>query len=753
MENITFTVNKDFAFAGQFLEQATSILKYQTDQETQTHQIYHPIIARLLKNVAAQAPTVLPYEHLQYDEWVLIAPTRHQLDRLLSKVNRFVGATYGVHPGNNPFPTLYLFDENKSPSYSSEYYAWHSPKKYRNNILSALEMWLDLEEGSPDLRLLTPANFRDVFKDFQSALAAHNWNNAENALSALRRNRLTSPKNISFLSIELLAQKQQYEKIWGNRSSRALAKGNLPRRIKVAFLKAFHHQQLLANEQNGEIEQNLAVVKSTQTQFEKLFNYREDIIDDIAVRVFAYLAAVNQTPETLEIIYAIDNLSEDTQQILEKLAPYFHPVSEQTNEERFKELSQNQDFSNAYSVASKIDDELIRIPAQMQCLSVLKDSQLAKSILEEFYNLDPSQKNFINNQNPYFEIFLENIHGIIKSEPEIYTDWTDWFEAALTDPDADRLSESLDYLEENTDKEYWNRKNVKQLRDYLGVITFDKAKAPPSDLKIISSSYFQQAMFFLLSQFVKDDQFPRESIVFGEIYSAFYNFALHVGSQKDTEILLRLVDDKITRNPKSNLIRYQELIEWLGTPRLAVQETWLEIVELGIHHGLGKEHIYQTYLTWIQILLDSPLGLERANIEVLLSLSQWFGEYAQAWSKQLEDKLFQSTSDSIDPLTLLPDGYRIIIYTLDESSARRVQEILNNRNRKLDITLCHAKTMSTQVERLTENSDMHVLVTTCMKHSLYYGISDYIDVPIYPQSRGSSSILRAIENRASEINI
>ncbi len=46
---------------------------------------------------------------------------------------------------------------------------------------------------------------------------------------------------------------------------------------------------------------------------------------------------------------------------------------------------------------------------------------------------------------------------------------------------------------------------------------------------------------------------------------------------------------------------------------------------------------------------------------------------------------------------------------------------------------------------------MVVIVTGCVKHALTYGIGPYLRDPIYPASVGSTSILRAIEDRARAI--
>jgi hypothetical protein len=46
---------------------------------------------------------------------------------------------------------------------------------------------------------------------------------------------------------------------------------------------------------------------------------------------------------------------------------------------------------------------------------------------------------------------------------------------------------------------------------------------------------------------------------------------------------------------------------------------------------------------------------------------------------------------------------------------------------------------------------MVVVVTTCITHALTYGIGPYLREPVYPQSSGSTSILRAIEGRLASI--
>ena len=75
--------------------------------------------------------------------------------------------------------------------------------------------------------------------------------------------------------------------------------------------------------------------------------------------------------------------------------------------------------------------------------------------------------------------------------------------------------------------------------------------------------------------------------------------------------------------------------------------------------------------------------------------------------------------------------------------------MLLERNKSLDIRICTEKDFSEQVKAIAQKSDMVVVVTTCLKHAITYGITPYLKGdPVYPISSGSSSILAAIEQRS-----
>jgi len=751
MESIQFKNISYYNFACEYLTQSGSSIEFIINEDELSLQISNSIIARLLISFERNSYSILLFEKNNFDEWLFIAKSRTIIDHLILKLNRFLHPTYGAFPNNILTPTISFTEENLF-GHPFPYFYWRSPEKNRKHILDTLEIWLNLDEFSPDLRVATSPKLGDLIQQYHFSLAAHNWDDAEDAINKIRQFKLTSFTNIIYLDIELLAQKQEFANIWENIEYKSFLKQELPRNITVAFLKAFHHQELRVNEINGRLKENIDLVGKYQTEYSTLLKFRPDIIDDICARVFIYLSVVNKTNETFEEVTSLPNLSENTKALITDILPLLEEKEDQSPISRFNILFQNNDFKNAYEVAKSIPDELIKIPFLMQSLARLKDSSLINEVLDQYYNLTDSKKKLLLEKNPLLPIFLEVINSIKVDIPENEVqNILDWFDLAIDDPENPILSTSLDHLEVEADKEFWNIQNLEKLREYLSVITFDKSIAPETDLRLLSTNHFERAMNLLISLFVKDDQFPQNLALYGDIYTNLYYYLLNISNANNTngEIIIRLADDLISRNPLANSTISKELLNWIEPPRISVLSIWLDIVELGVYHGLPKEYLFETFQKWMNTIFDSPINFDRSLLFVLISFCNWFGEFAQSWKKHLESRLVETSEEATDPITLLPEGYRIIIYTLDDSSARRVQSILLSRNPNLDVHHSNEKSMTSQLREITINSDMQVLVTTCMKHSVFYGISDISKNIVYPQSRGSTSILRAIENNIS----
>jgi hypothetical protein len=143
----------------------------------------------------------------------------------------------------------------------------------------------------------------------------------------------------------------------------------------------------------------------------------------------------------------------------------------------------------------------------------------------------------------------------------------------------------------------------------------------------------------------------------------------------------------------------------------------------------------------------SRLGrLSRLNLESW----QLFGEWIQPGTDLLDalrQRLDALGTRKSDPVATLPSGYKIGIFTLSPARATRVRDALQRRNPNIEVVICDDKVLTEQAKSLAQNADMVVVVTTCVKHALTYGIGPYLHDPVYPQSSGSTSILHAIEDR------
>jgi hypothetical protein len=106
--------------------------------------------------------------------------------------------------------------------------------------------------------------------------------------------------------------------------------------------------------------------------------------------------------------------------------------------------------------------------------------------------------------------------------------------------------------------------------------------------------------------------------------------------------------------------------------------------------------------------------------------------------------------DADNPVTGLPANYRITIFSLRPSSARRARDILLGRNPELDVRICMETDINQQAKALARHSDLVVVVTTAITHALTYGIGPYVRDPIFANAAGSTSIIDAIEKRLKQ---
>ncbi len=214
--------------------------------------------------------------------------------------------------------------------------------------------------------------------------------------------------------------------------------------------------------------------------------------------------------------------------------------------------------------------------------------------------------------------------------------------------------------------------------------------------------------------------------------------------------LLRFVEAGLHNDANKSGQYFQDIQAWCGNI-LPVFEGWaLEVIEIMIEYGLPSEVLTTWYRNWVSTLLNLPIPREQANLESWLAFGEWM-QGVDDLILRLRERLAETvdTTSKDDPISKLTPGFRIGIFTLRQSSAKRVAALLLARNSQLDIRLCHETDLNDQARSIATNSNMVVIVTTCISHALTYGIGPYVADPVYPASSGSSAILQAIQKHLS----
>lgn len=760
MPEIRFLDEHTYLFAKQLLEKSQPSWILQADDARYAIDLNSEPVRQLVARLTQGLPSVIPVAGDRYDEWIVVAKTQLAVDQTLQQLSRFLLPSYGAYHENSIFPQVRYFDN--APSHiSNSYYSWYSPVHLRAMVIEKIENWLTLTSLTPSLEQMIPPNFKDLYHRFRLALSSQDWIEAQQIINQLKENHLTPDYNIAFLQIELLAYQQNYEAIWRDTDLKrwAFHTAPIPRRVQVAIIKAFHQQELLSLEQKRDYDAILTVLKREQSALGKLLTYRHEIIDDFVVRVFGYLAVLNETIEVLDELLQIASISRETKDILQSLRQIVRPAPRISSFERGQQLIRERKYDAAFAVAHDIEDPIQQVTVRLQAIGLLAQEHPAQNIplqqvSDQFSALSEAEQQQIL-LDPFTLFAWREIQRRIEEAKaqDVFHDWIAWFDALFHEKrDTEKLQKSIAHLEATSDKEFWAIERVDQLWQIIGVMTFDPTQASPQDLSIITQPYFEQAIYLLIDQFTKQDtEFPRVQNVYGNLYGVFLEYLLNQSvSQRNADLLLLLADDQLSRQPTTIRERSQALFRWLGSPRSEVSAIALEAFELVIQHGLGKESLFNEYRAWVEQLMDVPLDHDRASLQVWQSLGEWFGESVDYLTDKMRKRL-DKQSRIVDPVAQLPDGFHIVIYTLDASGAQRVSQILRQRHGSLRIDICADAVVTDRMRALAQNADMHVMVWRSMKHNVFYGISSYISSPVYSQSRGSTSILRAIEERASTL--
>jgi hypothetical protein len=769
MPVVTFRNADQFQFGLQFLPpNAPTVFGATTRDDALQIEVRNPVVGELLQRVADGRVAVLPYipDGGGPHNWIIAGPTLRELDQAFARASHFVVPTYAEYPTPSRTPHLNAFDPNRNALqrygavlYPAGYYSWRSPPRHLDIILGRLDLWMRLESAQPTLRRAQPRTYHDLYTAFMAALAAMDWDQAERALTEVRALHLSSADNLAFLEIQLLAARQSWRAIWELPDFATVANMRMPRTVRTAMLSAFHHSELLALEQQERWHEALTAYRDARPRLGRLLLGRFDIVESPVLHVFAFEAVNARDRRSLDEL-RLANAPADVTRCLDALARFLPPVGPLHTEPKPDPLQlaraalANADLDAARRHAAGVDNPITKALLLVDIATQGGDIATAEEALLAFWDLPIEAQHHLLASDRRIQRNLEVLNALTGSPSpanealaaapprKVIRTWADWFDLAERSPDDPELFPALDHLAAITDERSWSAKSVAAMADQLlRFLDSPVHRAHP---------YAKAAIEQLIAYFLRDEHFPRGEAAYGELYETLYASCLLLSeiNESTSRALLRLTEAILRRAPSRRDAVCANFCEWFAHPVPRLEACVLDAFELLGEYGLPGGALSALYRMWAGQMIALPGWRDRLSLEAWLSFGDWIqpGEDILGPLRRRLDAMRQETVD--DPVASLAPGYRIGIFTLRPIAAMRAGEMLRARSVGIDLQICAERDLNDHAVALARNSDLVVVVASCITHALTYGISPYIDgTPVYPTSSGSTSIVRAIENR------
>lgn len=429
MVPIQFKDQLTYDFATTFLQGAQACsFNVQFDPGKLEIQISNAVMGRLLERVSNSYPVVLPYCSQKEDHWLITGPDRRSLDQTLARVSRFIIPSYAEFANKNRVPQLKLFDpgENQlqqlgSQLYSTGYYNWRSPVKYRQTILEHLNTWLDLEAKQPPTQRKETNTYHNLHQAFQTALGDGNWTEAEMCLHEMQQLNLSTADNLMFLRVQLLAQQQQWLAIWEHPDFDLITRLRMPRAVRAALLAAFYHTKLSSLEKAGDWQGAFDVFQDERSRLGALLTGRFGLIDGPVIRVFAYQAIADVDHNSLtQLREDIDD--PQTQKCVEALAKLLPPAPEPTTPpvdpvvEARLALAKD-DYDRAMQMTDLVTDVVIKTLLLMEIAFHSGDIVTIDKAMQAYEKLTTTQQEMLRTNRHCVDGYLDFLRKCLQPAP------------------------------------------------------------------------------------------------------------------------------------------------------------------------------------------------------------------------------------------------------------------------------------------------------------------------------------------------
>ncbi|MBD3920997.1 hypothetical protein H8B09_19685 [Paenibacillus sp. PR3] len=318
--------------------------------------------------------------------------------------------------------------------------------------------------------------------------------------------------------------------------------------------------------------------------------------------------------------------------------------------------------------------------------------------------------------------------------------WEQWFDWLMGFGSDRQLVKEVKPM---TDNMYWAEISVETIRQLTETITTVALDSTHPDEAIIAIGHIGLLIDQMNSALVMQNS------KFVSLYQALIDLIIASSECNGPTLhnLVLLSNSVLYFRPLDRDKLWQDIRDWLEvSPNSMMAADVFELIELFLDYGIAGDEIKQIWDEWSYQISSS--GTSTAQLDYIIRL----GKRCAGSHDTIQNLLtrFQS-KDPVDPIATVPVE-TVSIFTLRPGPAERVVKEITNRNPNLKIRICAETKMSKQVE-VCAKSDLVVIVTSCLTHAIFYGISPLIQgTTLYPRSPGESAILDCLEHYASSLN-
>jgi hypothetical protein len=749
MKAIQLTENHFRFLEDFFTEGSRRYFHIDFDPSTMSLWIQDDNLAYLLDAFKDGKTAILPYLGADGDELLLADTHNRRFERISSLLERFLLPSYGEYlqaAQSFEADSELLYQRLGVELFPAGYSRFRILRKNVPVVLERMRRMLDMQQRDAP-RLSNPVrNYRELYSQFQTALAAESWDMAARTLTELQQESLISAENLNFLRIQLLAQQNRWKEIFALPNYADLSRLQvLPRLVRGALLTAFHVQTLLQHETAGELDLAYGLYRLERGKLGQLLTGHYGLNHDSVLRIFAYEAAQAGDREQFTTLEA-EAENTETRQILANLAKHLPPPVVQVSNplEAAKVAIALRQFDKSFEVAQSLENGVEKTYLLLELLFQSQDVAIAAAAEDAYTSLNATDTDELLLQAHVKTTYLPLLESILQpsNQPDLPTlsNLLAWFEYVQTQTaDKHYARACLDRLIENQAEARWTTTELRELSEILSHY-LDKEQT--------KDSLLGDAFLYLNNQLLTDDAFPRSQAPYPLLYAQIFKFASQrTYNELHSSIVLKLAEVVLEHNPDELDLVALELMDWFAKPLPALEAQILETFELLADYGMRGTDLSDLYQTWLDKLSEAPKARPMTYLETWRRLADWV-HAPQYLRDRLEQAVQAIPPDVIDPIANLPEGYRVVIYSLRQDSADMAKQRLLERNRAIEVEICSDKVGTERAYALAAKADLAVVVTHSLKHALYYAIWSLVEEKaVRPASSGTTSILRAIEER------